>query len=315
MPWIAGWVLLATACATPNAAEPARAPRRLVDFLAISAHNRRHLSWHDATRLDPVRDWPLSLHVERAEASHHERGLFLSGVRRLRTEEADELAHFDGGRIFLPDLLELDADIARSLARSGAELFLDGVPRLDVATASALAAAGLPRLSLRGLRSLSPEVAGILARTRGSLRIDGIDQLDVATAVALATWSGWGEQVVLSLGITTLEPAVATALASCRGWGVAFDRLAHLDAATATALAPLDTPYLALNGLGSIDDELATALGSWRRKFLVLDGVVSISAEAKQRIDAGNHVVTWRALDGQGTTSAAATGNPRAKAR
>lgn len=292
----AALALLATACTTTATSGAVSTPRRLDDFLALSAHHRRHPAWYAATRLDPVRDWPLSLQVERAESSPHERGLFLPDVHHLTLAEAAELARFDGGRIFLPDLSGIDADVARTLAGAGAELFLDGVASLDIAAANALADAGLPRLSLRGLLDLTPAVAHALARTRGSLRIGGMERLDLDTARALATWRGWGEHVVLTLGVTSLEPEVATALAACRGWGVAFDRLARLDAESAAALARLDTPYLALNGLDSIDDELAEVVGSWQRKFLALDGVTSISTAGKQRIEAGNHVVTWRSL-------------------
>lgn len=280
-----------------------RAPRTLADLRRISQANLGRTSALELSGLHPDRDWPLSLWVQRSQDAAKEKTwdapIFLNGIAHLKPIEAKALAQFGGSRIFLPDLQTIDAVTADELARAKASLFLDGLKTLDVTTARTLARGRGRRLSLRGLTTLTPELAATLARYKFGLALDGVSMLDVATARELATWAGWGEQVLLSIGVRELDAGVARELAKCTGWGVALDRLPMLLPEAASALGALDNPYLSLGGLQSIPLETANVVSRWKRKFLTLEGVKQVSPEVRKLVERGCEAVSWRGLSGK----------------
>lgn len=270
--------------------------RTLADFESISEQQRATSSFERLTGLDSVRDWPLALWVERGETEPGGQALFLGGVRSLSVAEAAEIAQFAGRRVFLPDLMTIDAATASALCKVNAELFLDGLRSIDDATARVFAAEQRRRLSLRGLGAITPTVASLLAQCDGSLHFGALEGFDAATARALASWKGWGEQVILSIGITSIDVEVATELAACRGWGVALNGLRDLDVESARALGRLDTPQLSLNGLQSVRPEIALVISGWGRKFLNLNGVAHVDSEVRRLVETGCEAVSWRGL-------------------
>ncbi len=283
------------------------APRTVEDLLAHSRRNLERSSPRELSGFDPVMDWGPLLWLERSieDPDSQDRPLFLHGLSELRPEELESILAMRAGRVFLPDLEQLDAALTAVLARHphevgrgpGKELYLDGLVRLDPAAARALVAYAPAVLSLGGLDRIEPELARVLAGTPQALHLRGLTRLELPLAGALAAWEGWGEQVFLSLrGLREIEPPVLVALAACRGWGLDLSGLQRLSPEAARALGALDNPYLALDGLTEIDLDTARVIATWERKFLSLDGLRSITPEVRALIEGGTEAVSLRSL-------------------
>ena len=136
---------------------------------------------------------------------------------------------FKGNKLFLPDLKALSPAVAEVLAASGKSLYLDGLETMDVPRGRPLSRSTGRRLSLRGLRELTPRAAKRLSDFDGSLLLDGVSRISESALLLIARWDGWGEHVLLSLGLTSLDAAQAATLSACRGWGVALDQLENAD--------------------------------------------------------------------------------------
>ncbi|MDJ0975654.1 MAG: hypothetical protein QNJ98_14420 [Planctomycetota bacterium] len=283
------------------AADEAKPGRTLADFVAISEANTKRASVAELTRLHPQRDWPLSLWVKRAhearEANPSDAPLFLNGVKKLTVDEAKALAAFKGNKLFLPDVGTLAPDVAEALGATNKSLYLDGLKKIDVPIARALARSKGDRISLRGLTTLGPRPAKRLSMFDGGILLDGVASMqDTAVLLLLTHWDGWGEQVVLSLGLTSLNIEQAQLLTACGGWGLALDRIETLTPEAAKKLAALDMPHLSLGGLTSISLETAKVIATWEQKFLVLDGVKTVSPEVRKLVEKGCEAVSWRGL-------------------
>ena len=275
--------------------------RTLKDFLAISEANAKRASVAKLTGLDPKRDWPLSLWVKRAhdarEAKPSDAPLFLNGVTSLTVEEAKALAAFKGNKLFLPDLRALKPDVAQALGALNKTLYLDGLETIDAPVAAALAKSTGERLSLRGLKTIAPAPAKRLSFFDGGILLDGVGSMKEPALMLLATlWDGWGEHIVLSLGLTSLSAKQAETLTECGGWGLALDRLETLTPEAARKLGGLDMPHLSLGGLTEISLETAKVIAGWEQKFLVLDGVKTVSPEVRALVEKGCEAVSWRGL-------------------
>ena len=287
--------LLLTSCVvTPSG------PRTLADFEAHSALRAASATYEELTGLDPVDDWGLLLWTTRShedpETYPYHVPLFANGLADLDAEQARALARFAGGKLFVQDLESLDPATAAALASGPHELFLDGLTSISAETARAIVDAGTRRLSLKGVTDLDPETAAILAELDASLHLDGLAAPSHATVQALATWKGWGEQVILHLGV--VEPTVEDlhALAAIEGWGIALDQIRELSPERARAMGAIVRPYLALNGVRTIPDASAEVMASWRAKFLHLDGVVKLSHANRELIERGCAALTTRSF-------------------
>ena len=275
-------------------------PRTLAEFEARSVELTSSHTPDTLTGLDPVEDWALLLWTIRAardpQTYPYDVPLFVSGLEEMDVEQALVLATSNCGKLFLPDLTSLDPATAAALASGSQELFLDGLESISVGTARAIVSGGTRRLSLKGLKQLDPKTAVVLAELDGSLHLDGLSTMPEATVRALAGWRGWGEQVILHLGV--VEPTIADleALAGLEGWGLALDQVRQLSPERARALGSIVRPYLALNGLHTVTDEAAQVMATWRAKFLIMDGLTSLTPSQRAQIEEGCAALTTRSL-------------------
>lgn len=275
--------------------------RTLASFVALSRQNLADRSVAELSGYDPVRDRDFHLWVQRAAARGFRDGasgpLFLHGVRRLSEAEARRLSGW-GGRVFLPDLTELDTPHAEMLVSGSIhELHLDGLASISAATAKALSGWRGGVLSLGGLTTVTPDLAGVLSEFSGSLALDGITQLDADAADALARWDGYGEKVFLSLdGLATPSPEALERLARCGGWGLSLGALRRPSAAQAATLAKVRCAFLRLDGAIEVPLETARAMSRWKRKFLSLDGLRRIDDETRRLIEKGCESVSFDGL-------------------
>lgn len=174
----------------------------------------------------------------------------------------------------LPNLVELDSDVARLLGRSVYGLSLPKLATLSAAAAEQLALAEGP-LSFGALESLTPEAATHLGKCRHSLEfprlvptlevlaalaphnrnltIGGLRELDEPSAAILTRHRG-------RLFLPALESLSDGAAAQLAGSSsdLQLDRLAQLSPAAAESLAK-HRGGLSLNGLRSLDNEALAA--------------------------------------------------------
>lgn len=287
-------LLLASCAATPVV------PHSLAEFEAHSASCASGATYEELTRLHPMDDWALlhwtSRSHEDPETYPYEVPLFANGIASLDVEQALALAQFSGDQLFVQDLRALDPASAAALASGRHELFLDGLTSISAETARAIVDGGTSRLSLKGVSDLDPRTAAILAELNGSLHLDGLAAPSLATVQALATWKGWGEQVILHVGV--VEPTVAAihALSALKGWGIALDQIGTLSSERARALGTIVRPYIALNGLRTIEDASAAVIAGWQAKFLILNGLVTLSAANRALLERGCEGLSARSL-------------------
>lgn len=291
---------LAVVVSFVGCAETPTRPRTLDDFLAASAREVKRIGVQRASGLDPVGDWALMLSVERG-AMHPEGQewtwpLFVNEAATLQVEEARALSGFAGGRLFLGGLRTLDAEVAEALSGGHHELYLDGLSQLDAETAKALVSGAPKRLSLCGLRDLDVETAKELARLDGSLHLDGLARPELDVVRALAEWAGWGEQVIMTLGVVDPTSEHIEAMRGCRGWGLGFPRIETMTPAMARAFAAVERPSLSFNGLEELSDETAAEIGRWRAKFLDMDRLREATDVAVRDLRRGSQALSVRSL-------------------
>lgn len=225
---------------------PAADGRTLDDFKAISTANIERLTAEavraqlaQATRYPHATPEPDFVKLDEA--------LMLNGVSEISVAEAEALAEFEGTGLVLPDLAELDAEVAATFATwnpdRGGYLALDGVTELSEAAAKPFANWYGAHLSFNGLSKLDPGVAELLAQRRGfSMSLCGLTELDVETARSLSQWDGtWYMGSLLLDGLTSLNAEVAAELALFGGMWLHLHGLETLTDETADALLPYHT--------------------------------------------------------------------------
>jgi len=291
--------VLSLVCLTSCALTP-HGPSTLAEFEAHSSRVTAGGDYATLTGLSPVDDWALLLWTSRShkapETYPFHVPLFANGVEELDVDRALALAAFSGDALFLPDVSTLDPATAAALASGPHELFLDGLTSISAETARAIVAGGTSRLSLKGVVDLDPETAAVLAELDASLHLDGLAAPSLKTVQALATWKGWGEQVILHVGV--VEPTIEAihALAAIEGWGLALDQVRTLSPARARALGAIERPYVALNGLRSIPNASAEVMAGWRAKFVTLNGLATLSDQNRNSIERGCEHLSTRSI-------------------
>lgn len=273
-------------------------PCTLEEFVARSDALAARQSVEELTGYDPVTEWAVLYRTKRAvespEAQVSDRHLFLHGITHLDVEQARAIGQFPGAKIFLPDLQVLTPEVAGALGARRCELYLPGLAHIDAEAARALVEARVYRVQLDGLKQLTPGAATELAKLDGSLDLRGLEQPSDEVLAILGTWHGWGEQVILRLGLTDPTPQQIRAFEACQGWGLAFDRIPSLTVAQARAFGRIKRPQISFNGIVELDDEVARVMADWRAKFLVLDRLASVSAEQRAWLERGSEALSLR---------------------
>jgi hypothetical protein len=288
-------------CATlPACGATGASPRSLADVQQWSNRMVAHQGIAGMSGLDPVDDWALLLWTQRAyddpETYPGHVPLFVHLQESIDVPMAQTLIGFQGEALFFCDLAELDAASAAVLANGPHELFLDSLTELSPEAARALVEGGTRRLSLKGLTQLDEETARILAELDGSLHLDGLAEADLATVRALGGWKGWGEQVILHLGLTGPSAEQLEALSPLEGWGLALDQIESITPERAADLGRIRRPYLSLNGITEMTTATARVIGQWRAKFLVLNGLERADVEQRQLLSQGCEALATRSL-------------------
>tara|TARA_R110002126_G_scaffold82806_7_gene202648 strand:- start:39866 stop:40774 length:909 start_codon:yes stop_codon:yes gene_type:complete len=292
--------LVLTGVSMCGCASTPSAHRSLDSVQQWSSRMVAHQGMERMSGLDPVDDWALLLWTQRAfddpETYPGHVPLFVHMQETIDVAMARTLVEFDGDALFFCDLRSLDAESAAVLASGPHELFFDALTELSPATARALVDGGTRRLSLKGITQLDVETAQVLAELDGSLHLDGLARADLATVRALAEWRGWGEQVILHLGLTDPTVEQIETLATCEGWGIALDQITALNPERAAALGTIVRPYLSLNGILEMTTATARVIGQWRAKFLVLNGLERADAEQRALLEQGCEALSMRSL-------------------
>lgn len=201
----------------------------------------------------------------------------------LTVEDARTLAADPSGKVSLPRLTTLSAEVAAELAKKNTRLELSGLESITDDVAAALAKHTGP-LFLDGLKTLSPAAAGSLAQHYGYLSLNGITSLqDDAAKVLLghvrqevsgellsldglptisvaAAEALTGRRNLVSLrGISSLTPEAAAVLAEARAWDGTLPAFTTITADVAAALSKRHQP-ISLPGLTSLPADVAKAL-------------------------------------------------------
>lgn len=175
--------------------------------------------------------------------------LYLNAVKTLSPDSAKAIAKFNGLKLTLNALRTLALPTAGKLSAYRGMVYLDGVERIEIEEHEVLRAETVfshlefSKLSLAGLKNPTPTELRALSRFHGELELNGIESLSERDAKTLAQYPG---NVLTLRGIKALGSDLRPLLKHYKG-------------------------FLCLSGVETIDDDLLE-LASERAEVLTLFG-------------------------------------------